>query len=134
MRTLIAAAAAAAALLPGAGFAKPALRDVPEIEEPLFAVAVAKEVADHCNSIKARFFRGLAELNRLRSLANDLGYSDAEIRAYIESDAEKARMRAKGEALLAQNGVTYEQPETFCAYGRAEIKKNSAIGVLLRAK
>ena len=43
-------------------------------------------------------------------------------------------MRAKGERLLRQAGVKLDQPETFCAYGLAEIKKNSAIGVLLRAK
>jgi hypothetical protein len=120
--------------LPGAAQAKPSLRDVPAIEDPLFAVAMAKEVSDHCDTIAPRFFKGLGELRRLKSRANELGYSDTEIRSYIESDAEKARMRAKGERLLAQNGVAYDKPETFCAYGRAEIKKNSAIGVLLRAK
>lgn len=114
--------------------AKPSLRDVPEIEEPLFAVAMAKEVADHCDSIAARFFKGVGELRRLRSHANSLGYGDSEIRAYIESDTEKARMRARGEKLLAASGVSYEDPETFCTFGRAEIQKNSAIGALLRAK
>ena len=77
--------------------------------------------------------RAIGVLQRLKSRANALGYSDAEIRAYIESDAEKARMRAKGEAFLSQNGVRYGQPETFCAFGRSEIQKNSAIGALLRA-
>jgi hypothetical protein len=126
--------AACLVALPVSAQAKPSLRDVPEIENPLFAVAVAKEVADHCDSVGARFLKGLGELRRLRARANALGYSDAEIRAYIESDAEKARMRAKGEQLLSQNGVTYDNPDSFCAFGRAEIQKNSAIGVLLRAK
>ncbi|MFW8637165.1 DUF5333 domain-containing protein [Cribrihabitans pelagius] len=142
MRTLIAAAVTAMLALPAAASdakaaapaAKPSLRDVREIEDPLFAVAIAKEVADHCGSLAPRYFRGLGELRRLKARANALGYSDAEIRAYIEADAEKDRMRAKGEKLLAQNGVEYGEPETFCAYGRAEIEKNSAIGVLLRAK
>lgn len=134
MRPLIAAVLTCAIALPAAALAKPSLRDVSEIEDPLFAVAMAKEVADHCDSIAPRYFKGLGELRRLKSRANELGYSDTEIRSYIESDAEKARMRAKGERLLAQNGVAYSEPETFCAYGRAEIKKNSAIGVLLRAK
>lgn len=142
LHTLIAAAVTALMALPAAASdaeaaapaAKPSLRDVQEIEDPLFAVAVAKEVSDYCDSIAPRYFRGLVELRRLRARANDLGYSDAEIRVYIESDAEKARMRAKGEKLLAQNGVNYGEPESFCAYGRAEIEKNSAIGVLLRAK
>ena len=134
IRTLTAATLTCALALPAAALAKPSLRDVAEIENPLFAVAMAKEVADHCDSLAPRYFKGLGELRRLKSRANELGYSDGEIRSYIESDAEKARMRARLELMLAQNGVAYGEPETFCAFGRAEIKKNSAIGVLLRAK
>ncbi|MEX0304633.1 MAG: DUF5333 domain-containing protein [Leisingera sp.] len=134
MRALIAAVLSAAVALPATALAKPSLREVQEIEDPLFAVAVAKEVADYCDRISPRYLKGLGELRRLKSRANALGYTDAEIRDYIESDAEKSRMRAKGERLLAQNGVNYGEPETFCAYGRGEIEKNSAIGVLLRAK
>ena len=126
--------AAAAFAGPLTAAAKPSLRDVPEIENPLFAVAMAKEVADHCDSLGARFLKGVGELRRLRARANRLGYADGEIRAYIESDVEKARMRAKGEQLLNASGVSYDDPETFCAFGRAEIQKNSAIGALLRAK
>ncbi|CUH86363.1 hypothetical protein PH5382_00272 [Phaeobacter sp. CECT 5382] len=127
--------ALASAVVPASAEAsKPSLRDVSEIEQPLFAVAMAKEVADHCDSLGARFLKGLGELRRLRARANELGYADGEIRDYIESDVEKARMRAKGEKLLSQSGVSYQNPETFCAFGRAEIKKNSAIGALLRAK
>lgn len=112
----------------------PALRDVPEIENGLFAVALADAVRDGCPAIDGRILRGLALLRQLRRIANDLGYSDADIRAYVESDAEKARMRAKGKRFLAQNGVTAANPETLCAFGRAEISRNSAIGALLRAK
>ena len=69
----------------------------------------------------------------LRSKAHDLGYTDSEIRAYVDSDAEKDRMRARGEAYLATNGVTYDNPNSFCTLGQDEIKRNSAIGVYLRA-
>ncbi|MBY6065145.1 DUF5333 domain-containing protein [Leisingera aquaemixtae] len=134
MRALIAAVLTTVVALPAPALTKPSLREVQEIEDPLFAVAVAKEVSDYCEDISPRYLKGLVELRRLKARANELGYSDTEIRSYIESDAEKARMRAKGEELLAQNGVDYGEPETFCAYGRAEIEKNSAIGVLLRAK
>lgn len=128
--------AALAALLLAAGplAAKPSLRDVPEIENTLFAVAIADEVRDRCTSIGARTLRALGLLRKLKARANAMGYSDAEIRAYIESDAEKARMRQKGEAFLVQNGVKMSDPETFCAFGRAEIAKNSAIGALLKAR
>lgn len=113
---------------------KPSLRDVKEIEDPLFAVAVASEVADVCDSIAPRYWKGFGVLRRLRARANQLGYSDDEIRDYVESREEKNRMRRKGEILLKQSGVDLNKPETFCTYGLAEIEKNSAIGALLRAK
>ncbi|MEY8838017.1 DUF5333 domain-containing protein, partial [Cribrihabitans sp. XS_ASV171] len=99
----------------------------------LYYIAVAKEIDDYCAEIDGRRLKALGVIWGLKSKANEMGYSDSEIRAYIDSDAEKARMRARGEAYLAANGVSYEKPETFCALGRAEIERNSAIGVYLRA-
>lgn len=134
MKILMPAICAAVFALPLSALAKPSLRDVPQIEDGLFAVAVAKEIRDECSSINGRTFKAIGVLTSLKREANQLGYSDDEIRAYIDSRAEKDRMRAKGEKFLAQNGVSYDNPETFCTFGRAEIAKNSAIGVLLRAK
>lgn len=114
--------------------AKPHLRDVAEIENTLFVVAVANEVDKQCDSIRGRRLKGFNMLLNLRTRANRLGYSDAEIRAYVESDAEKDRMRAKGYKFLQANGVDANSPETFCVFGRAEIEKSSAIGALLRAR
>jgi uncharacterized membrane protein len=110
------------------------MSDVPEIENVLYAAAVAYEISEICDAISARRMKALGDAWKLRSIANDLGYSDSEIKEYIESDAQKARMRAKGEAYLKSKGAIYGQPETFCAVGRAEIAKSSAIGALLRAK
>jgi len=121
-------------VLPLGAAAKPSLRDVPEIENIIFAAALGHEVSEKCPTIKARRMKALGMAWRLRARANDLGYSDAEIRAYVESDVEKARMRAKGEAYLKANGVDYNNPESFCVYGHAEIAKSSAVGALLRAK
>lgn len=133
-RNFCAATLAVGATVGAAAVAKPSLRDVAEIENPLFAIAVAKEVAETCDVLGARTIKGLSQLYALRSTANALGYTDDEIRSYIESDFEKARMRKKGETLLRQSGVDLKDPDSFCTYGRAEIQKNSAIGVLLRAK
>ncbi|WP_051372295.1 DUF5333 domain-containing protein [Sedimentitalea nanhaiensis] len=113
---------------------KPSLREVPEVENIIFAAAVANEISENCDGIAARRLKAIGMAWRLRSRANALGYSDAEIKAYVESDAEKARMRAKGERYLAQNGVSYADPQTFCTFGRAEIEKSSAIGALLKAR
>jgi Family of unknown function (DUF5333) len=122
------------ASIPAAAQAKPPLREVSEIDNELYYIAIANEIAEICNDISGRRMKAIGVMWRLRSKANKLGYSDDEIRAYVESDTEKDRMRAKGESYLAANGAKYGQPETFCALGRAEINKNSAIGVYLRAK
>jgi len=120
-------------LTPGLAFANPSLRDVPEVENIIFAAALAHEISENCTSLAPRRLKALGMAWRLRGRANDLGYSDGEIRAYVESDVEKARIRDKGEKFLKANGVDYAKPETFCAYGRAQIEQSSAIGVLLRA-
>ncbi len=128
-RTILAALMA----LPATAFAKPPLSEVKEIDDALYHIAIANEIAEYCSSISGRRMKAIGVMWGLRSQANELGYSDTEIRAYVESKAEKKRMRAKGEAYLAKQGVTYDQPETFCALGRAEIERNSAVGVYLRA-
>lgn len=119
--------------VPAMAEAKPPLRDVKEIDDELYYIAIANEISDYCPSISGRRLKAIGVMWDLRSKANKLGYSDQEIRAYVESDAEKDRMRAKGEAYLAQHGVSYENPNSFCTLGRAEIERNSAIGVYLRA-
>lgn len=126
-------ALAALMAVPVAAEAKPPLRDVKEIDNELYYIAIANEISEYCPSISGRRLKAISVMWGLRSKANKLGYSDTEIRSYVESDAEKDRMRAKGEAYLAQNGVSYENPTTFCTLGQKEIQRNSAIGVYLRA-
>lgn len=126
-------ALAALMTLPVAAEAKPPLRDVKEIDNELYYIAIANEISEYCPSISGRRLKAISVIWGLKSKANKLGYSDKEIRAYVESDAEKDRMRAKGEVYLAQHGVSYENPGSFCTLGRAEIERNSAIGVYLRA-
>ena len=123
----------AALTVPAMAEAKSPLRDVKEIDNELYYIAIANEISEYCPSISGRRMKAIGVMWGLRSKAHDLGYSDKEIRAYVESDAEKDRMRAKGEAYLAQHGVSYENPNSFCTLGRKEIERNSAIGVYLRA-
>jgi len=118
---------------PAVALAKPPLREVPRIYNGLYAIALADEIRQNCDSLNGRVLKAIGILRGLRRHANDLGYSDDEIRTFIDSDAEKDRMRAKGEAFLAANGVSYDNPDSFCTLGRAEIAKNSAIGALLKA-
>ena len=111
---------------------QPPLGDVAEIREGLIAAAIAYEIGDKCDSLDARMMRGIAYLNGLRSTAEGLGYSEDEIRAYMEDDAEKDRLEAMARERLRSLGGVEGEWETYCAVGRAEMAADSAIGRLLR--
>ncbi len=114
--------------------AKPPLRDVKSIDDAVFDVAVADQIRKKCPDISARMWQALTIYHSVRRQAQKLGYTDAEIDAYADSDAEKTRMKAKGAAYFEANGVVTSDPQSYCALGRKEIEKSSRIGSLLRVK
>lgn len=113
--------------------AKPPLREVKEIDQNMLWVAIAIEVSDECKTIKPRTAKGLSYLWGLKSKASKLGYSDDEIRAYIESDAEEKRIRSLGEAYIRAAGFDPKTKAGLCAFGEAEIARGSIIGSFLRS-
>lgn len=121
-------------LTAGVAQARPALQDVEKIENGLFAIAVADKIRRECDGISGRLFRARRVLRDLADHATGLGYSDAEIRTYVDSDVEKTRMRARRDAYLSDQGVVKSDPSTYCAVGRTEIQKSSDIGGLLRER
>lgn len=124
--------AAAALCLASAANAQVPLAQQTEISEGLIAAAIAYEIGDKCDSLDARILRGIAFLNGLRDRAGELGYTDAEIEAYMDDRAEKRRLEAEARARLAAMGGVVDAWETYCAVGEAEIAAQSQIGRLLR--
>jgi len=118
----------------GAAVAKPPLREVPEIADGIFTIVVANEIRRKCDDIDGRLIKGIFQIRRLKAKANDLGYSDRDIRALLDSKAEKSRMIARGKTYMAGFELDYDKPGDLCRLGRLEIQNNSAIGALLRAK
>ena len=114
--------------------AKPPLKDVAEVREGIIAVGIAYEISERCDDIDARLFRGISYLNQLKSRARALGYSDAEIDAYTDDEAEKDRLEGIARARLAERGAPRGDEAGHCRVGRAEIAANSAVGQLLRAR
>lgn len=110
------------------------LREHPQISAGLFTVALATAIRDICPSIDGRFFRGLSFLNGLQDQAMALGFTRAQIRAFVEDEAEVARMYDRVRAHAAGRGATEDEPETVCVLGRAEIAANSDVGRLLRQR
>lgn len=121
-------------LVGSAAAAKPPLREVAYVDDGLFQIAVADVIRKGCTDIDARLFRAMGALRDLRNHALSLGYTRDEIDAYVDSDDEKNRMRARGAELFDARGVNPENPDDLCRMGREEIAKNSPVGKLLRAK
>lgn len=115
-----------------AATAKTPLRDVAEIDNSMFSVAMAIEISDKCATIKPRTLKGLNFLMGLANKAKSMGYTTAEIDTYRKSDAEKARMRAKGEAYMRDKGLDPKSNEDLCKLGQMEMAANSQIGSFLR--
>lgn len=111
--------------------ANPPLREVKSINDGLLAVGLADEIRKNCSSISGRVFKGVARLRGIHKTAVDMGYSKQEIETFVDSRAEKNRLKARGQAYLKANGASLADSESMCALGRKEIAKNSAIGTLL---
>ena len=112
--------------------AQTALKDVAKVRDGIIFVGMAYEISEECGSLNARLFRGLGYLQSLRRHARDLGYSEAEIEAYINDDDEKDRLEGIARAQLASLGVVPGQEATYCSVGRAQIEANTRVGWLLR--
>ncbi|WP_434286507.1 DUF5333 domain-containing protein [Celeribacter sp. SCSIO 80788] len=122
---LTAGAAAAAEL--------PPLREVKEIDQNMLWAGLAVEVADECPTIEARKLKGLTFLWGLKNKASSMGYSDDEIRTYVESDDEEARIRRLGEDYVRRAGFDPKTPQGLCGFGESEIAKGTLIGSFLRS-
>lgn len=122
----------AAVTISGSLAAQTALKDVAHVREGIIATGMAYEISDKCSSISPRYLRALGFLNGLKTHARDLGYTDAEIDAYIDDSNEKKRLESIARGRLADLGVQVGVESTYCAVGRTEIEAGSSIGRLLR--
>ena len=120
------------AMIAQPALARPALRDVAEVRDGIVAVGIAYEISEKCATIRPRILRGIGYLNGLKSRALELGYSEEEIDAFVNDAGEKARLEAMARARLVELGARAGDPESYCALGRAEIARDSAVGRLLR--
>lgn len=118
---------------PQSALAKPALRDVKPIDDGLFAIGLADQIRKNCPQISARVLAALSALQNLNQTAKEMGYTQAEIDAHVDSEAEKDRLRARAARYMASKDLKTDQAG-YCALGKEEIARNSTVGVLLRAK
>ncbi|MBK1635728.1 DUF5333 domain-containing protein [Rhodovulum adriaticum] len=133
----IAGAVLATLLGAGAGPAA-ASQDLPPLTEndhvwnSLLSASVGDAIQRKCPTISPRLFRAFRAAKDLERHALSLGYNPAQIEAFLDSSANKARMKAERDAYLAANGVSKDDPESYCRLGREEIARNTLTGSLLR--
>ena len=128
------AVVAALATPASANSERPYLGENKPLNDTLYAILVADEIRKQCDSISGRVLKGIGMLWGIVQDAKELGYTDDEINAYRNSEEAKAVLRARGDAMMAEKNVTYDDPQTFCQWGRDEIANDTLIGSLLRAK
>ena len=112
--------------------ALPALRDVPEVRDGIVYVGIAYEISKICEELSPRYLRGAMFLRSLKTRARDMGYSEAEIDAFVDSRDEQKFLERLARDLLARMGAVEGEPETYCAVGRGQISQNTRIGWMLR--
>jgi hypothetical protein len=134
MKTPVLVSAIVLACVIGAGSAsaQTALKDVAHVRDGIIHVGMAYELSERCDGLRARLFRGLGFLQSLKSHASGLGYTSAEIDAYVNDRDEKRRLEAIARAQLISLGVVEGEEATYCAVGRAQIAANTRVGWLLR--
>jgi len=129
---LISAIALACVIGAGAASAQTALKEVAHVRDGIIDVGMAYELSEHCDSIRARLFRGLGFLQSLKSHASELGFTDEEIDDYVNDRNEKKRLEAIARAKLVILGVVEGEEASYCAVGLAQIAANTRVGWLLR--
>lgn len=109
-----------------------ALRNDTRVHNELLAASIAWEIADQCETIKQRRAFGVIRALELQSYARKLGYTNAELEAYVNSKEEQDRFRAIAEPWMVSQGVVLGQSDTYCALGEAQMEKGTLVGRLLR--
>jgi len=105
------------------------LRSNPQLFGGLYLAAQIYEIARRCETL-----RGPNKLARtayflgLYNQARRLGFSRAQIEAFVEDPAERAQMDALVRAYVEGRGARLDDEASMCALGRAEMAAGTAIG------
>ncbi len=103
------------------------------VMDGFYTIGTADIIRKTCPRINARMVRALMLLGSLERYAKDQGYSEDEIDAFLDDDAEEDRLRARIVSDLQKRGVPPGDVEAHCRVGLEEIAADSPVGRLLRS-
>jgi hypothetical protein len=120
--------------LPGlaAGQEKVPLPEEPHINEQLIAAQAGDILRNICPKASARMLVVWAKMWDLKTYAEDKGYTESEVKAFLKDKDQKARVKAAAEAYLEAAGAVAGDPESYCQVGRDEIAKGTLLGQIIR--
>lgn len=126
LKTLALCSALTLTALTAQASALPPLSEQDYVVSRLMSARIADRIRTTCPTISARIIYAWGEARGLKAWAEDQGYPDDQVNAFLKSRAEKDKIYARAEDYLKENGATDEAG--FCALGKTEIAKQSYIG------
>jgi hypothetical protein len=117
--------------LPAAAATLP-LRDEVFVNGQLRAAQIGDILRKTCPAASARMFVVYGKLRALEAYARDHGYTEAEVEAFLDDPAEKARIKAEAQAYLAAAGAVEGDAESHCRVARDEVARGTETGQMLR--
>lgn len=112
-----------------------ALRGNGDVYNGLFTAALIKHIVDACPDLqgpnrlqRVTFFMGLY------NQARGMGFSRAQIEAFVDDETEQQRLQGVVDGYLTQAGVDPSNTQAVCTYARAEMADRSALGRRLRER
>ncbi|MCC5988242.1 MAG: hypothetical protein JJT95_11215 [Pararhodobacter sp.] len=125
----LALAPAAPALAMSQQEANALLRSDERVWGGLLNAAIIAHIVRECDHIEgpSRFARR-AYFLPLYNHARRMGASRAQIEAFVEDEAEQARLEAEVYRYIESTGARPDDPASVCALGRAEIAARSPVG------
>ena len=112
--------------------AKEGLAKEKDIFDRLVLGAVVSEIYTKCDRIAPRKLRAFFFVMGTLNMARHRGYSKQDIDRFRSDPAQQKRLRREAEATLKKHGVKFDDPESYCTAGFAEIEKKSDIGYYLQ--
>ncbi len=109
----------------------PPLNQEPHINESLIAASIGEIILRKCDSISPRYLVVYSKVKALEAYARDLGYTEAEVEAFLEDRDEQKRVRRAANKYLIEQGAVKGDNESYCAAGRSEIEKGTLTGEML---
>ena len=130
----LAAAALTMGALSGPALALEPLSQERYINDRLIAARIADRIRRECPTINGRLIYAYGQARALERYALDKGYSRAQVDAFLDSKEERKRIYAVADDYMARNGVSKDDPQSYCRLGMQEIANRTVTGSLLVAK